>query len=238
MSSEKEKIIAKIKKLLAVNEAAGATRDEAINAAIIAQKLIAEHGIGPEDLIDGKPREIVEEEIPFGKSIGYCKALAAVVAKNFRCLSYINKQRGYTGHRCERKVERDISVTFVGYDIDVAAAINIYEYLRDVGLRLAGAAVRRYRGRGVKGAYLRGFIFGVNAELEKQCEALLLVTPMEVEQYIEGMGMTDDKKKWRREAVGEEAWEEAWEDGCDAGRGSIRERRLETARKLPCAEVA
>lgn len=176
-----DKIIEKISKLLAVANNTGATESEAIQAALMAQKLMAKYNIEL-DQVDSKPeqREIVKEIYRQSGKHEMKKwkiGLSSIVAQNFRCKVYfINGQ----------------DVIFYGYKEDAKIALQVFSFLYEVGNKLA---VRYYNKckkegietRGVMNTYLAGFRQGVADVLEKQCTALMIVTPQEVTESFDEM---------------------------------------------------
>ena len=180
-----EKILNKIKNLLDLANN-NPNENEAIAAALKAQELMAKYDIELEQLDDKKEtREIVKEVYrQSGKhemkrwKIG----LASIIAENFRCKVYfINKQ----------------DVVFYGYKEDAKIAIQVFTYLYEIGNKFA---VRYYNKckkegretRGVMNTYLIGFRDGVAEVLEKQCTALMIVTPKEVTESFDEMA-----KNWK-----------------------------------------
>lgn len=83
-------------------------------------------------------------------------------------------------------------MVFYGYKEDAKIALNVFTYLYEIGNKFA---VRYYNKckkegketRGVMNTYLVGFKDGVAEVLEKQCTALMIVTPKEVTESFEEM---------------------------------------------------
>ena len=176
-----DKIIEKISKLLAIANDKGATENEAIQAALMAQKLMAKYNVEL-DQIDSKPeqREIVEEIYHQSGKHEMKKwkfGLSSIIAKNFRCKVYFIDGQ---------------DAVFYGYKEDAKIALQVFSFLYEVGNRFA---VRYYNKckkdgietRGVMNTYLAGFRQGVADVLEKQCTALMIVTPQEVIESFDEM---------------------------------------------------
>lgn len=175
-----EKIIEKIQKLLALANN-NPNENEAMAAALKAQRLMAENDISLEQVdetIDNK--EIVKEIYHASNKHEMKKwkfGLANVVANNFRCKVFFLDGK---------------DVVFYGYQADAKIALQVFTFLYEVGNKLA---VRYYNkckkeGRntqGVMNTYLIGFKDGVASVLEKQCTALMIVTPQEVTDSFEEM---------------------------------------------------
>lgn len=176
-----EKILSKIKNLLDLANN-NSNENEAIAAALKAQELMAKYNIELDQLEDKKEtREIVKEVYrQSGKhEMGKWKiGLAAIIAQNFRCKTYL--------------IGRSSNVVFYGYKEDAKIALQVFTYLYEIGNKFA---VRYYNKckkegketRGVMNTYLVGFRDGVAEVLEKQCTALMIVTPKEVTESYEEM---------------------------------------------------
>jgi len=191
---KREKVIQRIVKLLAVTEEHGATQNEAISAALQAQRLIVENDVSDEELYGGSQRELKSVYSEFVRGKRWRGWLAQAIADNFRCKSYM-AWRG-KGH------DREYARVFYGYDLDAQAALLTYEKLAVVGERLASQFARDERrlfgtAKGVKNHFLAGFVDGVRSELAKQSIALLVVTPREVEEGFKDIekGFSQRKQK-------------------------------------------
>ena len=173
-----EKIIEKIKKLLAMTEENGASENEAMIAALKAQKLMAEYNLTIADIGDGeeKNQTIVKERCDAGKGDKWKYTLADIVAKNFCCKTYVVDRR---------------YIVFYGYEKDAKIATDVFKFLFNTGNKLADRCYYEYykkgeNTRGVKNTYLAGFSQGISEVLGRQCTALMLVIPKEVnESYME-----------------------------------------------------
>ena len=83
-------------------------------------------------------------------------------------------------------------MVFYGFKEDAKIALEVFTYLYEIGNKFA---VRYYNKckkegketRGVMNTYLVGFRDGVAEVLEKQCTALMIVTPKEVTESYEEM---------------------------------------------------
>lgn len=171
-----EKIIEKIKKLLAMTEENGASKNEAMIAALKAQKLMAEYNIDITDIRNGEEsQEIIEESFNCGNGDKWKYTLADIVARNFCCETwFIGKTH----------------VVFFGYNKDAKIARNVFEFLFKTGNKLADKCYYEYykngeSTKGVKNAYLLGFSKGIDEALSKQCTALMIVTPKDVTEAFE-----------------------------------------------------
>lgn len=181
-----EKIIEKIEKLLALAEK-NPNENEAMSAALKAQELIAKYnidiatlGASKEEPEIGTASHTIPSTYHFNRKWRY--DLADVIARNFRCKMYV--------------IGRDY-VVFYGHKSDAQVALQTFTFLFNTGNKLAVKYYNDYRkthsnSRGVLNAYLNGFTKGVAEALDKQCRALMLVIPKEVEEqwttYSAGFG--------------------------------------------------
>lgn len=175
-----EKILNKIKNLLDLANN-NPNENEAIAAALKAQELMAKYNIELDQLDDKKEtREIVKEIYHQSDKHEMRKwkiGLADIIAQNFRCKVYFMNKK---------------DVVFYGYKEDAKIALNVFTYLYEIGNKFA---VRYYNKckkegketRGVMNTYLVGFKDGVAEVLEKQCTALMIVTPKEVTESFDEM---------------------------------------------------
>lgn len=175
-----EKILSKIKNLLDLANN-NPNENEALAAALKAQELMAKYDVEIEQLDHkAETREIVKEVYHQSGKHEMKKwkfGLAGIIAKNFCCKYYtINKS----------------DIVFYGYKEDAKIALQVFSYLYEVGNKFA---VRYYNKcktegkntKGVMNTYLLGFKDGVKSVLEKQCTALMIVTPKEVTDSYEVM---------------------------------------------------
>ena len=137
--------------------------------------------------------------------------LAEVVANNFRCKFYA----------CGKLV------TFYGHSTDIEVAKDTYEYLFKVAHKGACKerdAVHRIYGTsaGVYNGYCIGFVNGVKSALAKQCTALMLVTPKDVEESYADMSKSFATKRNSIHARGNKAnIESAKKSGFEAGKDTM-----------------
>ena len=211
----KEKIIEKIQNLL---DLAGnnPNRNEALAASLKAQQLMAKYDIELADLdSDGTEQEIGEVMVTCSKDgITFKKGLAAIIAENFRCRSFA----------LTTKIQNQI--VFYGYKQDAQIASQVYIYLYRTGIRLSNREAKKVRDLGLhfsRSDYLIGFAQGVKKELGKQCRALMLVVPKEVEDGFQDLikGCRKPRKYYYRQDY-------EFNQGMSAGVDAARARYLET----------
>lgn len=169
---ENTKIVEKIKNLLDLANN-NPNEHEAMAAALKAQELMAKYHVDIRDVEDEElTDEIIENEVYVGKGDKWKFMLASVIAKNFCCKPYF---RG-----------RELLV-FYGHKKDTEIASQVFQFLFETGNKLADKCYYEYYKRheptkGVKNTYLNGFVYGIASVLERQCTALMIVTPKDVEE--------------------------------------------------------
>ena len=235
---DRESAIEKIRKLLAMTERAGCTQAEAVQAALMAQKLIVEHGVKEGELEDEAELGSVESVVSAlrERTPAWGWSLASTVAGAFRCKLHRRKERGGTYRK----------PVFYGHARDALAAKCVYERLSAVCDRLAADARRRerarslelYLSRGWHEAWCRryagqdaaeayksfaiGFTSGVAGELERQSAALMVAVPKDV---LEAEARLELKKgRPQRSMCATRA--EDYSAGQDAGRDAVRSGRM------------
>lgn len=178
-----EKIIDKIRKILELSKN-NPSEEEAKAAALKAQKMMAEYHIEQADL-DGVSdiEEIAESGYMTHKGGTWKFYLAHIIAKNFRCKTYSSGRR---------------YIVFYGYETDTKIAKEVFEYLYNLGTSLATKEYNKYKAmygtaRGIMNSWYKGFLAGISSVLDKQCTALMIVVPKEVEDSYEDK--TKDFKK-------------------------------------------
>ena len=187
-----EKIINKIKNLLDLSNN-NPNEHEAIAAALKAQELMAKYNVELAQLEDAPAdHELVEETFYEGSSHNvktWKYGLARTVANNFRCKYYIVNNK---------------HIVFYGYKEDAKIALDVFTYLYKTGNKLANRFYNKIKKeggntKGVLNTYLAGFRDGVKSAFEKQCTALMIVTPKEVDEGFEiltaGFGRKTHKLK-------------------------------------------
>lgn len=170
-----QKIIDKIRKLFALAEK-NPNEQEAMSAALKAQELMAQYHVDSsmldEELTD---KTIAEMESYVGTGSKWKYHLASIIAKNFCCKVYVRNKD---------------TIIFYGFERDAEIARNTFKFLFDVGNKFADRMYRKVVSEckpagGVRNDYLIGFTKGIEEVLGKQCVALMLVTPEEVNEEWE-----------------------------------------------------
>lgn len=169
-----EKILTKIKNLLDLANN-NPNEHEALAAALKAQELIAKYNIEYSEL-DGEKSSQKIMETKYSTNAHCMKKwrynLAVIIAKNFCCKTYV--------------ISKDI-VVFYGYEKDAKIALEVFRFLFEAGNKFAVKYYNKCKKEGkstsgVMNTYLVGFCDGIKEVLDKQCTALMIVTPKEVEE--------------------------------------------------------
>ena len=169
------KIMDKIAALLAKTVENGATEQEAIEAAKVAQRLMAKYHIEAVELQE-KTENIDVESVDVTRN--WQSSLAKVIADNTCC----RVVRTYTS-------KRHASVIFFGRDSDRQNAIALWKMFAKLiteGVRAARqAATAKYgNSQNVEGAYAIRYIQAIKEEMSEQCRALALVIPEDVNNAV------------------------------------------------------
>lgn len=178
MTDKNEKIIQKIKGLLALGDASRNCEEAEAQAAMLkAHELMAKYNITIEETADEQV-SYVHEECTSKWNMGFRKPLANIIAQNFRCEVYL---RGNGG-----------SVVFFGHSTDARIAKEVFEFAYSFALKEGNRCYNKcyQMGRETKGvfnSYVRGFLAGLKQKLGEQSRALIVVTPKDVKDKFADM---------------------------------------------------
>lgn len=210
-----EKIIERIQKLLNTAKDKAATENEAMIAALKAQELMAKYDISITDVssVDDS-EEIVEASYKVGNGNKWKFALANIIANNFCCKVFF--------------YDKD-TVVFYGYKKNADVARDVFKFLFNIGNKFAMRIYMERRNhnlstKGIKNAYLLGFVRGIKEVLEKQCTALMLVTPKEVEEAYNNRSSEMKTVRNRYRTNGDE---KIYNKGINDGRAVAQSRYIE-----------
>lgn len=213
-----EKIFKKIENLLAL-AGNNPNKNEAIAAALKAQKLMAKYNIELADVQGEDTSQKIVKEVycPHSRShyVSQWKyALSHIIAKNFCCKTY----------NIARK-----SIVFYGYEKDARIAREVFKFLYETGNRLAVRYYNKCRKEGknttgVLNTYLVGFCNGIKEILDKQCTALMIVIPKEVEEAYEEHSKDFRKISHKLKTSNDER---AYREGRRDGRDTVMSRTVE-----------
>lgn len=214
----REKILKKIENLLAL-ASNNPSENEAIAAALKAQELMAKYNVELADVQDTEPKQKITMEKYYPKAnCHYVRkwryTLANIIARNFCCKTYV------IGH--------DATV-FYGYEKDVKVAVEVFKFLFETGNKLADRYWRKCKRegketKGVLNTYLIGFCDGIKEALDKQCTALMIVTPKEVEEayavHSKNFGALSNKLNYANDG-------RAYAEGKTDGKAAASSRSIE-----------
>lgn len=185
-----DRIIRRIKGLLELAEGE-ANMNESHSAFLQAQKMMVKYGVDPSELTDDeKVIEVLESSgTDFKRLYWYERELASIVAKNFRCKSYINNRY------IEGKSQVQRQIMFMGAEQDVQLATEMYklvtsamEFYTQRYVKKNSLGVRSHT-QSLKNDYMNGFIDGLERKFEEQIQSqewrLVLVVPKEVEERFD-----------------------------------------------------
>lgn len=211
-----ERIIRRIKGCLALslNNPSAA---EAESAALMAQRLMAQHGVTSVD-IEGElyqedKIEISVEDVGAGKAWKF--QLANIVAENFRCKTFSYGKR---------------SIAFYGYSTDAEAAREVFRFLFTLGHRLADReGHKRWRETGqragVYNSYVTGFMAGIKTKLDEQCKSLMIITPKEVVEEFDEF-IKDAKSRNNTRLIKDDFDPTAYQNGFTEGKHAMGRREI------------
>ena len=170
-----DRILEKISALLEKTVEHGATQEEAIIAATLAQKLMAKYHIDKIELSQGNQENIDETQLEARRK--WVRRLGVIVGQSL-CCYVITSQNG-----------RNTYLKFIGRDTDRNIATKTFLMLVSIcrlGIKRAKAQAKMKFGEtsGIEVSYAEGFLMAVNEEMGKQCHALMLVIPEEVNQAV------------------------------------------------------
>ena len=212
---DREQIVEKIKKLYALS-GNNSSANEATAAAALAQRLMHKYHVEELELAE-TAEELVESEFRTGKGNKWKYMLSSTIAKNFRTKCYwFGKER----------------VRFYGQATDAEIAKNTYEFLFNLCVSLSRKADYKERkqtgssnGAGV--AFAIGFAKGVEEELGKQCTALMVITPKEVNEGFEKLREDRGMYKMNNRCRYHNSQAKQYENGVFAGKSAIGRRSIE-----------
>ena len=181
----KESIIEKVRKALAL-AADNPNDNEAQNAMLLAQKLMAKHQLEMSEVeISVNNTKEVKDDTAFSKSSlqWWIKQLAVIIGDNFRCNPYIGGGKTKTINFIGLKEDVEICKSVYQYAIKVIDH-NVNQYMKD--LRKQG-----FPTKGVRNDWIIGFMNGLRDKFKEQIEkedwGLVLVKDDAVVEYTKNM---------------------------------------------------
>ena len=202
----KEDVLRKVKDLLALSDSArNSSEEEAKTAMLMAQKLMAKYDISAEEVNAEDEQEYAHEVCEHKGDYAYRVPLASVLAKNFRCMTYIRgKKITFMGHPSDAKI---CKATFeFAYNFIMKKGTAVYNKRYSMG----------YTTKGVFNSYAHGFIVGLQDAFDVQCKALAIITPPDV--VDEFQNLSKDWSTRKSKDIGEDVssaqvWREGRRDG-------------------------
>lgn len=222
--SKVDKVLEKVRKLFAL-AGNNPSEEEAKSAALKAQKLMAEYNLTISD-VDNEDEKLEMTDAGFNTGIdnNWKFSLARVIANNFRCEVYwVGKRR----------------VVFYGYKADCEIAKDTFEFLFKIcKKRTTQVADKAYAetgsSKGVRYSYSSGFVAGIKEVLDRQCTALMIITPPEVKESFSEMSADwGSINVHRKDALAVSKLQNAreyYDQGIQDGRSAINGRSLESPR--------
>jgi hypothetical protein len=212
-----DKIVAKIKKLLAL--AASSNANEAQSAMLKAQELMVMNGLSMQDVSvkESPKKEVVEGTADKrGRFPWYLYSLSIVLANNFRCYSVVTVY-----HESNTR-----GIRFIGFKNDVETTIAIYDfaspYLKGLIKSFRDRLKNKYKaGKAQLNAlcndFARGFIHGLDMkfkdQVEKQQWGLVLIKDPVVVKYHDNKHMSKGKTVAISTGKSDEAYAEGYTSG-------------------------
>lgn len=202
----KESIVEKIKALLALSDADRNNSEEEAQAAMLkAQELMAKYEISVEEVDTPEEEKYSHEVCEHKWDYAYRVPLAQVLAKNFRCMVYMNNKR----------------IIFMGHPTDAKICKETFEFAYRFIMRKGNSVYNKryalgYSTKGVFNSYAHGFIKGLEEAFDAQCQALVVVTPPDVVEEFKNMSSGWKQKKTKNignDVTNGEVWREGKLDG-------------------------
>lgn len=204
----KEKVLEKIKGLLALGDVKRNNSEEEAKAAILkAQQLMAKYDISAEEVEGEEEQEYSHEVCEHKWDYAYRVPLANVLGKNFRCMVYMHGKK----------------VTFMGHPSDAKICKATFEFAYQF-IQHKGNSIynKRYAmgkpTKGVFNSYAHGFIIGLQEAFDAQCTALAIVTPQDVIEEFTNLSKDWKKKPSKnisKDTTDAQIWSEGRRDGKD-----------------------
>ncbi len=170
-----ENVLNKIKKLLTM-ASRSENEGESQNAMLMAQKLMAKHGIEQSEAerFNKKPvKEVLDLSVEKQtRLIWWKKHLSSIVSNNFRCKVYLDRNRYYD--EANDRVRNEVLLRFIGLKEDIQIAQSVYAYAVEEIQYSADRYIKimrkklRCTPKGLRNDYLRGFITGLNQKFIDQ----------------------------------------------------------------------
>ena len=195
--SNREKLVVRIQKLLAL-ASSNPSAAEAETALLQARKLMAEHDVSEEDIVEKQDRVDAEEVMGGGRMNDLKVAILMAIASAHRCSIIRHRRWSRESHAAETVIK------VVGFERDrvVVAALNDWAW-RSVSseadrfvkkqrqaAKARGFGMTRSDMLSVRRSFVLGFARGLSSAYKQQVDAnpqwaLVLATPVEVKDFME-----------------------------------------------------
>lgn len=220
MENKNDRILRRIKGLLTLAEDESNV-NESHSAFLMAQKLMIEYGVDASELTDDEEviRVLEQSGTEYKRLFWYERELANVVAKNFRCKSFI-RNRHFEG---KLQIQRRIMFMGRGEDVELASemyrlVISAIEFYTHRYIKENGVGVRHHT-QSLKNDYMSGFIDGLEMKFEEQIQTqewgLVLVIPKEVEERFDEVVTGKSLGYNTPKLESQESYQDGYEDGYD-----------------------
>ena len=198
---EDNKVLDKIKKLLALSKSPN--EHEARAAMLKAQELMAKYGMSVEESVETEVTYTSTIAETFGNA-AFRAPLGSIIAKNFRCEVFLSAG----------------SIAFYGHSEDVPICKEVFEYayrtIKKLGTKRYNEAKKAgYETRGFYTQYQTAFLIALKNAFEKQCTALMIVTPTDVTENFSKMSENWGHKKMsmHNRGINVRAYQQGTRDG-------------------------
>lgn len=174
MADKIEKVMQLINKLLSVTTENGATENEAIEASLKVQKLLAKYDIELGDVNKSK-EDIVMATVKTSNDLWRID-LANIIADNFCCKVFgLGSDIVFYGYKRHCEVAKAVFISI--YEFGRVRAKKLFKDYRNAGLNP----------KGIKNQFYIGFLNGVKSALDAQTTQLAIVTPQAVTEAYDEM---------------------------------------------------
>ena len=213
---KREKMIDKIRKILKLAQD-NPSMEEGLSAALQAQKLMAKYNIADDEVTLEEIKDEITSVFTHQKHnshlLAWRKTLASIVARNFRCKTYIHGD----------------DVVFRGFKQDAVIALDVYTALYNIGNRLGCRAYAEQMeetgtGRGAYNSCVTGFLSGVEEGLGEQCRALMVIVPKQVEDEFAEFSASFKHTKTSLKVTNARLYQK----GKAEGKAAVKAREIET----------
>lgn len=213
---DNKEIINKIKRLLALGDKTkNSSEAEAESAMLKAHELMAKYDISVE--LSAEEEIVYSEQFCETKwNMAFRKPLATIIAKNFRCETYLSGRSG--------------PIVFFGHESDVTIAKNVFEFAYSFAMSQGNKQYNKnYQlgkiTKGVFNSYVTGFISGLQKKLGEQSKELMVITPPDVTEKFKEMSANFKTASHGMRATGFDA--EAYIKGQEDGRSVLARREIQ-----------